>query len=107
MVTAVLELQIQWVSAQIHVGNIFIFCIQESHATGSNVALPMCPFLRRVSEVFQDNDDIIFGVDFGDGVSNPLTFHRSGTWPVSQEYLYSLIPMPNELGMKPDQGRYL
>ena len=71
--------------------NIFTFCIQESNATGSNLALPMCPFLRRVSGVFQD-DDITFDVDLGNGVSNPLIFNRSGTWPVSQEYVFVSFP---------------
>ena len=66
--------------------NVFTFCIQESNATGSSLAKPSCPFLRRVSRVFQDNDDISFSEDLGSRVSNPLTFNKSGAWPVSLEY---------------------
>ena len=75
--------------------NIFTFCIQESNATGNNLALPLCPFLRVFSGVFQDNDDISFDEDLGNGVSNPLTFNRSGAWPVSQEYV--LVSFPGQM----------
>ena len=71
--------------------NTFIFCIQESNSTVSNLITSPdpCPFLLHVSRVFEDNDDITFSVneDLGGGVSNPLTFNRNGTWPVSQEYV--------------------
>ena len=75
--------------------NTFIFCIQESNSTVGNLALPdACPFLLHDSRVFQNNDDITFSVneDLGGGVRNPLTFSRSGTWPVSQEYVIASFP---------------
>ena len=75
--------------------NVFTFCVKESTDTGSNLAPPFCPFLRDVSGVFQDNDDISFGEDLGNGVSNPLTFNRSGAWPVSQEYV--LVSFPGQM----------